>query len=60
MRFTDWFLSQLCDHTDDNTGFSTFTHLRFSDGKHMVVCARCRLQFDVPDVVWERWLREKK
>ena len=41
MKFTDWFLSQLCDHTDDN-------------------CMRCQLQIDVPDVVWERWLREKK
>lgn len=59
MRFTDWFLRQLCDHTDDNTGFSTFTRL-YSDGKRVVVCMRCQLQIDVPDVVWERWLREKK
>jgi hypothetical protein len=59
MRFTDWFLKQLCDHRDDNTGFSTFMMWHI-DSKRIIRCTRCALQFDVSEVVWERWLREKK
>ena len=61
MRFTDWFLKQLCTHTNEATGCSTFSLYETRPFRtKRVICSRCQMSIDVPEHLWKRWLQEKE
>ena len=61
MKFTDWFLKQLCRHTNEATGWSTFVlHETVPFRTKAVICARCQLRIEVSEEMWRRWLQETR